>query len=184
MINPSNQFGNVMNDENGKEIYNEGMNMFLIAQRVQAYLQQDGRVDVFMTRNSQTQETTLREETALTRSLNCDMLFAMHSDAPGGTEPGGGCWTFYWDDEGKMLADSVNKHLIEAIQSFYPEILPKGVQHHWIRLWMIHESGCPAALTEFMFHSNPKEREFLKDPNCQDIMAQAVAKGILEYLGL
>jgi len=184
MLNPSNQFANIITDEHGNHAYNEGMNMFLIAEQVQKYLQQDGRVDVFMTRSSQTQETTLQEETKLTRSLNCDLLLALHSDATGTSEPGGGTWTFYWDDEGKKLGNSVNSHLIESIRSFYPEVLNRGVRTHWIRLWVIHEAGCPAALTEFLFHSNPKERELLKDPKCQDTMAKAVAQGILAYLGL
>ncbi len=184
MLNPSNQFANIITDENGTQVYNEGMNMFLIAEQVQKYLQQDGRVDVFMTRSSQTQKTTLQEETKLTRSLNCDLLLALHSDATGTSEPGGGTWTFYWDDEGKKLGDSVNSHLIESIRSYYPEVLNRGVRTHWIRLWVIHEAGCPAALTEFLFHSNPKERELLKDFKCQDTMAKAVAQGILEYLGL
>jgi hypothetical protein len=184
MLNPSNQFANIITDEHGTQLYNEGMNMFLIAEQVQKYLQQDGRVDVFMTRSSQTQKTTLQEETKLTRSLNCDLLLALHSDATGTSEPGGGTWTFYWDDEGQKLGNSVNSHLIDSIRSFYPEVLNRGVRTHWIRLWVIHEAGCPAALTEFLFHSNPKERELLKDPKCQDTMAKAVAQGILEYLEL
>lgn len=185
MLNPSNQFGNQIHGSDKEELYNEGMNMFAISEKVQRYLQQDGRVDVFLTRNTQTQRTTLGRETELCRALNCDLLFALHSDATGTSDPGGGSWTFYAGDEGKKLADAVQSELVGAMKSsFYPEVKNMGTRTHWYRLWVLYQGGCPGALTEFLFHTNPKEREMLKTPAYQDVMAQAVAKGILKYLGL
>lgn len=185
MLNPSNQFGNRIHGPNGEELYNEGMNMFVIAQKVQKILQADGRVDAFISRNTQTERTTLGRETQLCRALNCDILYALHSDATGTSDPGGGSWTFYAGEEGKKLADAVQSELIAAMRStFYPEVKNMGTRTHWYRLWVLWEGGCPGALTEFLFHTNPKEREMLKDPACQDIMAQAAARGILKYLGL
>jgi len=185
MLNPSNQFANQIWGPNKEELYNEGMNMYAIAEKVQKILQADGRVDVFITRNTQTQRTTLGRETQLCRALNCDVLFALHSDATGTSDPGGGTWTFYAGSEGKRLADDVQSELVGAMKStFYPDVKNMGTREHWYRLWVLWEAGCPGALTEFLFHTNPKEREMLKDPADQDIMAQAVAKGILKYLRL
>jgi hypothetical protein len=182
MLNPSNQFANQIFGDKKDELYNEGMNMFMIAEKVQKILQMDGRVDAFISRNTQTQVTTLGQETRLTRALGCDMLFAMHSDATGTSDPGGGTWTFYNGEDGKRFADLVQNELITAMKgSFYPDVKNMGTRLHWYRLWVLYEGGCQGALTEFLFHTNPKEREMLKDPKDQEIMAQAVAKGILKY---
>ncbi|NLN75055.1 MAG: N-acetylmuramoyl-L-alanine amidase [Armatimonadetes bacterium] len=181
MLNPSNQFANQIFDENKKELYNEGMNMYLIAEKVQKILQADGRLDAFMSRNTQAQRTTLREETNLTRSLGCDILYAFHSDATGTSAPGGGSWTFYHGEDGKRLANLVQDALAASIRTFYPELKNMGTRTHWYRLWVLHEGGCQGALTEYLFHTNPKERELLKNPESQDIMAEAVAGAILKY---
>ena len=185
MLNPSCQFGNVIHGPAEEELYNEGLNMYDIALRVRDELARDGRIDVFVSRSSREQDVSLRYETALTRSLNCDALVSLHSDATGTDEPGGGTWTFYADEgEGKRLAECIQAPLLEAIQPFYPEVEFRGVRTHWYRLWVLWESGCPASLTEVLFHTNPKEREMLKDPALQAVMAREIARGILDYFGL
>lgn len=183
MLNPSNQFANQIRGKDKEELYNEGMNMYMVAEKMQKYLQQDGRVDAFISRNTQTQRTTLGEETRLSRALNCDILYALHSDATGTSDPGGGTWTFYRGDDGKRLAACIQDELMPAIRSFHPEVQDRGHREHWYRLWVIWEGGCQGALTEFLFHTNPKEREMLKNPEYQDIMARAAARGILKYFG-
>lgn len=187
MLNPSNQFANVIHGEKeGEQLYNEGLNMFDIALKVRDELIRDGRLDVFVSRAQREQRTTLGYETKLTRRLNCDALVSLHSDAmPAGKGPGGGTWTFYADEEeGRRLAECVQLPLLEAIRTFHPDVEYRGVRTHWSRLWVLHESGCPASLTEVLFHTNPMEREMLKDPSYQSIMARAIADGILNYLGL
>ena len=182
MLNPSNQFANQIFGDNKEELYNEGMNMFMVAVKVQKILQLDGRVDAFISRNTQTERTSLGRETRLSRALGCDILFVLHSDATGTSDPGGGSWTFYRGEDGKRLADLVQAELVEVMKgSFYPDVKNMGTRTHWYRLAVLYNGGCQGALTEFLFHTNPKEREMLKDPKDQDIMAQAAAKGIIKY---
>ncbi len=142
----------------------------------------DGRVEVFLSRKFRYSKSTLREETDLAKSLQCDILVALHSDAdPNGGE-GGGTWTFYADESyGKRLAECVQMPLLKAIRSFYPDVKFNGIRTHWNRLWVLHEAGCPACLTEILFHSNPIEREMLKNPAYQSIMAEGIASDILKY---
>ena len=185
MLNPSCQFSNVVTNELGEEIYNEALTMYDIALTVQQELKRDGRVDAFVSRNSRTERSTLRRETQLARSLDCDAFVSLHSDATGEKDnPGGGTWSFYADDEGKRLAESVQTRLLESIRSFYPEVIFRGVRTHWKRLWVLHETRCPAALMEVLFHSNSKEREMLNDPDRQGIMARGIGRGILDYFSL
>jgi hypothetical protein len=185
MLDPSAQYWNTIEDEKGDTVYVEGLTLYDIAAKVKAELQRDGRVDAFINRDARDREISLDQETEVTRALNCDVLVSLHSDATGTDDPGGGSWTFYADEtDGKRLAECVQMPLLEAIRSFYPEVNFRGVRTHWYRLWVLHEAGCPASLTEILFHSNPKEREMLKNPGYQDVMAKAIAKGILDYFGL
>ena len=185
MINPSAQFGNVVLGEQGGEDYNEALVMYDHGVAVAEELRRDGRVDAFISRQSRDQRVTLSEETDLAQSLNCDAFIALHSDATGKEDdPGGGTWSFYADDEGKRLAECVQMPLLEAIRSFYPEVLFRGIRTHWNRLWVLHENKCPAVLVEILFHSNPQEREMLKDPALREVMAKAISRGILGYFGL
>ena len=185
MISPSAQFGNVVLDDHGVEVYNEALVMHDYAAAVADELRKDGRVEVFISRESRDKHVTLKQETDLARSLNCDAFVALHSDATGKEDdPGGGTWSFHADDEGKRLAECVQAPLLEAIRSFYPDALFRGIRAHWKRLWVLHENNCPAALVEILFHSNPREREMLKDPGPRDVMAKAIAHGIMDYFGL
>jgi len=186
MLNPSAQFQNVARNEKQEIVYVEGENMYDIAVRVKDHLDRDGRIDTFISRNHRDHRVGLRYETELTRMLNCDALVSLHSDATGKkNDPGGGTWTFYADeDEGKRLAECVQLPLLEAIKTFHPSVNYRGVRTHWYRLWVLWEAGCPASLTEALFHSNPAEVEMLKNPDYQDRMAKAIAGGILGYFGL
>lgn len=184
MINPSCQYGNVILGKNGEELYNEAHTMYDIALEVQKELERGGCIEAFISRGSRDEKVNLRSETELTRKLNCDALVALHSDATSDpNDPGGGTWSFYADEEGKRLAECVQVSLLDAIESFYPEVKFRGVREHWKRLWVLHESGCPASLTEILFHSNPEEREMLKNPDNQVVIARAIANGILKYFG-
>lgn len=198
MLNPSCQYGNQIFDEAGAEVYNEGHEMWLFAQAVKHELDIDGRVESFISRDSQHGESDLDTEAALTNRLNCDCLVALHSDAtPDGT-PGGGTWTFYTgtahlsaQELGGLkyplmrsfrLAELVQGHTLQAIRGVYPEVENRGVREHWHRLRMLHAPECPSCLIEILFHTNPRERELLKDVAFQGVVGKAISEAILTYL--
>ncbi len=198
VLNPSNQYANQIKDKDGKELYNEGLNLWHYAVAAKKYLDADGRVETFITRKTQTERTTLRQESAMANEVGADCLIALHSDATGSREPGGGTWTFYTDvtrlrpGEGEQfrhdigdslrLARKVQSHALAAIRPFRPEIEDRGVRTHWYRLWMLYAPQCPSCLIELMFHTNPVERELLKRPDVQDAVGKQLADGILSFL--
>jgi len=184
MLNPSAQYGNVIRAEDGTEIYNEGETLWDIAVKVKEELDRDGRVDAYLSRKGRRERSFLYQECDLAKMIGCDVFVSLHSDATGTDDPGGGTWTFYKDEEGRRLAGIIQNHLIRAIRTVYPEVQDRGIREHWYRLYVLWYSGCPASLTEILFHTNPKEREMLKDPEFQRLVARAVAQGVLEYLGL
>lgn len=182
MLNPSVQYENEVKDTAGTIVYNEAETMWDIAARVKALLDEDARVEAFLSRDGRRSESTIQEECELAKRIGCDAFVSLHSDAAADGGEGGGTWTFFADDEGKRLAEAVQSHLLGAIRSVYPEVRFLGVREHWKRLYVLHNSGCPACLTEILFHSNPKERKMLKEPGFQELVARAFADGILDYL--
>ncbi len=198
MINPSCQYGNQIFDEQGREVYNEGHNLWHFAVAVKRYLDADGRVEAFISRDAEDGPSDLDAEAALTNSLGCDCLVALHSDATADGSIGGGTWTFYtgkdhlsedelaglpYDlNESFRLAELVQDYTLRAIRPRYPEVLDRGVKQHWHRLRMLHAPQCPSCLIEILFHSNPIEREMLKDPDFQNTAGKAIAGAILEFL--
>lgn len=198
MINPSCQYGNQILDENGREVYNEGRNMWRFARAVEQELMEDGRVEPFISRTGEDAPSDLDSEAAMTRELGCACLVALHSDATADGTPGGGTWTFYTGEkhlseeemrslpydltDSLRLAEAVQRHTLQVIQPRYPGHLDRGVQQHWHRLRMLHAPECPSCLIEILFHSNPVEREMLKDPQLQEAVGRAIAQAILEYL--
>lgn len=197
VLNPSNQFANRIRGGGDVELYNEGMNLWHYAVAAKKYLDADGRVESFITRKSQTERTTLRQESAFANEVKADCLVALHSDATGSGDPGGGTWTFYTDlshlrrgerdrlpydiSESLRLARKVQSHALAGIRPFRPEILDKGVRPHWYRLWMLYAPQCPSCLIELMFHTNPTERELLKRPDVQDAVGKQLADAVLAY---
>lgn len=183
MLNPSVQYLNTVKDSEGHEVYNEGEVMWDIANLTKAILDKDGRVETYLSRKSRSSESTLYKECDLAKMIGCDVFVALHSDSSE-NESEGGTWSFYADDDSHRLADAINARVLAAIQTIYPEVASKGVKEHWNRLFVLHNAGCPSELTEILFHSNPKERELLKRQAFQKLVANAVARGILDYLDL
>ena len=199
MLNPSCQYGNQIFDDAGNELYNEGHNLWHVAQAVRKALEAGGRVDVHITRDSEGGESDLDTEAERTNKLGCACLVALHSDAssePG--QPGGGTWTFYTGKEhlseeelanlpytledSRRLADLVQAEALAAIRTIRPDVQDRGVREHWYRLRMLHAPQCPSCLIEILFHTNPEEREILKDPAFHDLIGKAIAGAILKYL--
>ena len=101
-----------------------------------------------------------------------------HSDpAAEGTE------TFYWGTpdkysvEGKLLAEAIQRNLLEALDS-----VDRGARTHWVNLVVLAETDMPAALAEVGFVTNPEEEALLLDPEYRAAGAQGIADGVLEYL--
>jgi N-acetylmuramoyl-L-alanine amidase len=198
MLNPSCQYGNRVLDASGRELYNEGKNLWHFAVEARKALEEDGRVEAFISRESQDSPSGLDAEADLTNRLGCDCLVALHSDATADGSPGGGTWTFYTGEshlsaeelaalpyplaDSRRLAELVHGAVLEEVRTVYPEVRDRGVREHWHRLRMLHAPRCPSCLIEILFHTNPRERELLKRPGFQSLVGKAVARGVLKYL--
>jgi len=180
MLNPSVQYGNIVR-ENGEIVYNEGENMFDIAEQTKALLDGVEGLEVFLSRAHRRAESSLDAEIHLTNLLRCDLLVSFHSDAAPGKPWVGGTWTFAKEEDFE-LARCVQNAVLEAIRISYPQVRDRGVREHWNRLRVLWETDCPACLTEVLFHTNPTEREILKKEEFHRQVAEGFARGIVEYL--
>ncbi|MCL4425636.1 MAG: N-acetylmuramoyl-L-alanine amidase [Firmicutes bacterium] len=183
MINPSVQYGNVIRDEVGQEVYNEGENMFDIAWRVKEILDHDDRFEVYLSRDGRRAPSDLQREVDLANQLECQAFVSLHSDATGQPiDPTqGGSWTFYATEDERRLAETIHYAGAISSRSVYPEVRDRGVKNHWKRLKVLWDTRCPASLTEILFHTNPHERTLLKDPSFQQLVAEGFAEGVRRY---
>lgn len=79
--------------------------------------------------------------------------------------------------EGKKLAECLQKALVPTLGTKDRKVKEENFA-------VLRETNMPAALVELAFISNPQEEELLRDPVFQEKAAQAIAKGIGDYLGI
>lgn len=115
------------------------------------------------------------------RTLNrakCDYVVSIHCNAAANQEA---CYlsTFIQGKGGKAepLAEAVQRRLMEAT----------GWTDGGVRVSNLHmtrETDAPAILLEMGFISNPDQETQLKTESMRDALAEAIAKGLLDYLGM
>ncbi|MGG4440675.1 N-acetylmuramoyl-L-alanine amidase family protein [Brevibacillus fortis] len=115
----------------------------------------------------------LSERVAIANDLEADLFLSIHANSfpkptAAGTE------TFYYNENSKVFAQVVHKHLQGATQ--FPD---RGVKSSGF--YVIKNTKMPAALTETGFLSNPQESAQLMNPAFQDKIAKAMVAAIREY---
>ena len=108
------------------------------------------------------------------RCNNCLFLISIHCDSSVARERRGPVAFYnYRSDESKQLAllpqDELNK-----VQQAPAKAAPG-------KYLIIRQSGVNSVLLEVGFLSNPEEAKLLQDPDYQQQLAAAIAKGILKY---
>ncbi len=124
----------------------------------------------------------LHRRAEIANEASANLFVSVHNNAH--SDPTSeGTETFYWGTpetysvEGKLLAEAIQRNLLEAIES-----VDRGARTHWRNLVVLAETDMPAALAEVGFVTNPEEEALLKTPAYQAAAAQGIAEGVLEYL--
>ncbi len=86
-----------------------------------------------------------------------------------------GTTTYYYTPQSQALAAAVQTEVARALGE--PD---RGVQTE--RFYVIVNAPMPSALIETLFISNPKEETMLRDPAVQQRIADAIARGVEDYL--
>ncbi|MNI33141.1 Sporulation-specific N-acetylmuramoyl-L-alanine amidase [compost metagenome] len=145
-----------------------------VALKVQKLLQNDSNIEVVMTRDSDTYPT-LQERAKLANSINANIFISIHANS--GSATASGVETYYTRSESLALANVMHKYLVQS----------SGLSDRKVRTKSLHvtrETTMPAVLLECGYLSNSKDDAILFTEDFQNSVAEGMAKGIKEYLGM
>lgn len=143
-----------------------------ISQEVASILQQQG-VQAMLTRNSD-YFVTLQGRTDMANRAGADLFVSIHANAVGGGRSNvNGLEVYYYGN--RALADTIHKSILRSIN-----IRDRGVRQ--ARFYVLRTSRMPSSLVEVGFLTGSIDNAYLRDPGFRSQMAQAIARGILEYI--
>lgn len=120
----------------------------------------------------------LNHRISLATQAEADALISLHLNAtPSGRNTGAETFYHFQSESGKLLAETIQQELIK-VPGMNRRIAKPG------DFYLIKNSPMPAVIVELGYISNPKEFAKLQQPWYQDLLAQAVAKGVANYFGL
>ena len=162
----------------------EQMINLAIASKTAAILESQG-VNVIMTRVGNDSHP-LDERMLSARQYRPDAFVSVHSDYA--SNPAiSGTHTFYYYPWAMPLAKAIHQQMAAAYRSgiYRPgtseyEQASRGVKFYPFQVTRVEE--CPAILIECGFVSNVSDCSVLLTGDCQQILATAIANGIVEYL--
>lgn len=144
-----------------------------IAQRLEKILKKKG-FNVLMTRDSDVY-VSLQDRVKYTEDNKGDLFVSVHVNSSV-TPEGNGLETHYYTPQSYDFAQIVHKEFVSAINS-----KDRGLFKS--KFYVINHTTCPSILVETGFISNPEERKELLTSARKQKTAEAIAKGILKYLG-
>jgi N-acetylmuramoyl-L-alanine amidase len=144
-----------------------------VSLRVGELLEQQG-IDIAFTRTEDV-EVDLPPRVSLANRLQANLFVSIHANAISMSRPEvNGIETYYFSS-GKDLAFYVHESLIDATGSN-----DRGVRT--ARFYVLRNTDMPAILIELGFVTGDEDARNLSDPDYREILAQAIARGILEYV--
>lgn len=147
-----------------------------VALKVEALLQGEQGIDLVMTRTADT-TVSLADRAKIANDAKADIFVSIHGNSidppsnPSGTE------TYYTRDESIPLANVMHRHLVKAT----------GLTDRKVRYSSLHvtrETTMPAVLLEVGYLSNKNDESIMYTEEFQQRVAEGIAAGIKEYLGL
>lgn len=145
-----------------------------VALQVARLLEQQGVRVVMTRRDNRTLELETRVQIA--ERASADVFVSIHANAISLSRPDvNGIETYHYSDASQRLAATIHASLLEATGS--PD---RGVRR--ARFYVIRNTSMPAALVELGFVTGANDAPRLADANYRTLLAQAIARGILQYL--
>ncbi|MFQ4146815.1 N-acetylmuramoyl-L-alanine amidase [Chlorogloeopsis sp. ULAP02] len=144
-----------------------------ISKKLAQILQQNG-VQVVLTRNSD-YFVTLPGRVAMAERVNADVFVSIHANSLGLGRPDvNGLETYYYDT-GLGLARIVHNSILKSVN-----IRDRGVRK--ARFYVLRKSSMPSILVETGYLTGREDITRLRANWYQNQMAEAIARGILQYL--
>jgi N-acetylmuramoyl-L-alanine amidase len=144
-----------------------------IAQDVEEILSKQD-IDVVMTRDSDV-FISLEGRTDLANDVNADLFVSIHANSINLSRPDvSGLETYYYQS-GRRLAEVIHWSILNGV-----DIDDRSIRR--ARFFVLRHSTMPAVLVEVGFVTGEVDAANLRDPNHRRRMAEAIAKGIVEYI--
>jgi N-acetylmuramoyl-L-alanine amidase len=143
-----------------------------ISQYVTQYLEQQG-VRVLMARTSD-YFVSLQGRTDMANRAGADLFVSIHANSMGQGRPDvSGFEIYYFGNPG--LSQAIHRNVIRSV-----DVKDRGIRK--ARFYVLRNSRMPSTLIETGFVTGYEDNAKLTNPAYQQQMAQAIARGILEYL--
>lgn len=143
-----------------------------ISQQVAAILQQQG-IQVILTRTSD-YFVDLAPRVDMAKQANADLFVSIHANAIARRSDVNGLETYYYSN-GQRLAQTIHNSILQSM-----DIKDRGVRQ--ARFYVLRNNPMPAVLVEVGFVTGAQDQPRLATPEYQSQMAQAIARGILQYI--
>ncbi|MGW8957976.1 N-acetylmuramoyl-L-alanine amidase [Paenibacillus sp. NPDC055715] len=146
-----------------------------MALKVESILKQNPKLEVVLTRSDDT-FLELKQRVKVAENLNANVFVSIHANSSG-SSASNGTETYYQRSASKALANVMHKYFAPATG-----LTDRGIRYG--NFHVIRETTMPAVLLEVGYLSNAKEEATLFDGDFQNRVAQGIADGITEYLGV
>lgn len=144
-----------------------------ISSRIAQILQQNG-VQVVMARTSD-YFVSLQGRVDMAERAGADVFVSIHANALGGNRSDvSGLETYYYDS-GLSLARVVHQNILQSLN-----VRDRGVRR--ARFYVLRKSSMPSILVETGYLTGREDAAKLPSAAYQNQMAEAIARGILQYL--
>jgi N-acetylmuramoyl-L-alanine amidase len=143
-----------------------------ISQYVAQYLQQQG-IQTMMARTSD-YFVSLQGRTDMANRAGADLFVSIHANSMGAGRPDiSGLEVYYFGDRG--LSDAIHRSILKTVN-----VGDRRVRK--ARFYVLRNSRMPSTLVEVGFVTGYDDSAKLTNPSYQRQMAQAIARGIVEYM--
>ncbi|MGF1589628.1 MAG: N-acetylmuramoyl-L-alanine amidase [Pleurocapsa sp.] len=131
-------------------------------------------IEVIMTRDTDN-FISLQGRTDMANDIDADLFVSIHANAINLSRPDvNGLETYYYQS-GRRLAEIIHWSILNGVNIDNRDI-------RRARFYVLRHSTMPAVLIEVGFLTGAVDSSRLKDPNHRRLMAEAIARGIVEYL--
>ncbi len=144
-----------------------------IAQQVASILEQQG-VQAVLTRRSD-YFVDLAPRVAMAERMNADLFVSIHANSMGLSRPDiSGLETYYYSS-GQRLAQTIHNSISQSM-----DVKNRGVRR--ARFFVLRKTSMPSVLVEVGFVTGREDAVKLSNPTYRSQMAEAIARGILQYI--
>ncbi|PIG90540.1 N-acetylmuramoyl-L-alanine amidase [Gloeocapsopsis sp. IPPAS B-1203] len=145
-----------------------------LSKQIAAILEKEG-VKVVMTRDSD-YFVDLAPRVAIAERANADVFVSIHANSMGLSRPDVNGLETYYFSSGQRLAQAIHRNILQRVT-----IRDRGVRR--ARFYVLRKSSMPSVLVEIGYLTGREDNPRLRTAAYQSQMAEAIARGILQYLG-